>query len=181
MPCVLSCLARTDDNPVLPPLLEEGELKVNKLKDWLKAAGIQYQSNAKKETLIRLYQMEVDLHRSSQAETVAAQQGGESDVDGSDVDGNGESGEGVNAAGPSAPMAAPTAAPTTPQLCMLGSTNGNVCCGGDADCDDGSGSARCGGSGCGNRPGGGALCCSGAIKKAGRDCEGPSDVGCLMP
>ena len=66
----------------------------------------------------------------------------------------------VIAASAAKAAAAPSAAPTA-AWCALGLTTSNVCCA-DADQCDG----RCGGGGCSNRPGGRALCCFGAIRRA---------------
>merc|ERR1712194_197020 len=40
---------------------------------------------------------------------------------------------------------------------------------------------RCGGSGCGQLPGGGSQCCTSAILEAGRSCVDFSDTACVIP
>ena len=80
-----------------------------------------------------------------------------------------------------APTTSPTASPGTSSpsppasYCMDGilNSNGSACCA--ASC------GRCGGSGCGQLPGGGSQCCSSAIVEAGRTCSSFSDTACLLP
>ena len=55
-------------------------------------------------------------------------------------------------------------------------SEGDVCCGGYDECH-----GSCGGAGCGAWDGGAALCCANTIRAAGVECEGPADVGCLIP
>jgi len=54
----------------------------------------------------------------------------------------------------------------------FGILTSNVCCA--KSC------GSCGGDGCSGLPGGGALCCHGAIKKSGSVCAKADDVGCVV-
>lgn len=51
-------------------------------------------------------------------------------------------------------------------------SRGNVCCA--AGCE------RCGGRNCANRPGGADECCSRNIRRVGRRCRSPDQVGCIV-
>lgn len=76
---------------------------------------------------------------------------------------------------PSNPMCAPPAPSAYPGWCSFGilHQDGKVCC--DAKC------GQCGGSGCGNLPGGSSRCCTGKVAKLGRPCADGSDVACVVP
>jgi len=59
------------------------------------------------------------------------------------------------------------------ELCTTGLRSGRFCCG--RSC------GRCGGRGCGNRPGGGRSCCTTQITQSGRRCNGRNMQNCLLP